>query len=36
MQVSHYDTCQECGRDLNATTTYRKHAYCEECGPTLA
>ncbi len=36
MQVAHYDTCQDCGAELAETTTYRKHAYCGDCGGTLA
>jgi DNA-directed RNA polymerase subunit RPC12/RpoP len=36
MQVAHYDTCQDCGRELEATTTYRKHAYCSDCSGSLA
>ncbi|ACV12384.1 hypothetical protein Huta_2217 [Halorhabdus utahensis DSM 12940] len=31
MQVTHYDTCQECGSDLESPTSYRRHAYCAGC-----
>jgi hypothetical protein len=29
-----YQCCQECGRELENTTMYRRHASCAECGGT--
>ena len=31
MYVEQYRICQDCGRDLDRTTTYRQHAYCVDC-----
>jgi hypothetical protein len=31
MLVEPYRSCQDCGRSLDDTTTYRQHAYCVDC-----
>lgn len=31
MQVEPYAACQDCGTRLETTTTYRRHAYCQDC-----
>jgi hypothetical protein len=35
MIVEPYQNCQGCGGDLNKTTVYRRHAYCNDCDRTL-
>jgi predicted RNA-binding Zn-ribbon protein involved in translation (DUF1610 family) len=36
MRAQPYQSCQECGRSLDDTTMYRRHAYCPDCDGTEA